>query len=71
MKIMLFQNPVFCNYGKTLFAKRKDFIYFPFPSHDLVEKIKSFHKPESHSKVNKPVPKLINLFQNENNVVPE
>ena len=68
---MLFQNPGFCNFGKTLFAKRKDFIYFSLLTYDLVEKIKLFHKPESHSKVNKPVPKLINLFQNENNVVPE
>jgi hypothetical protein len=54
---MLFQNPGFCNFGRSLFAKRKDFIYFPLPSHDLVEKIKLFHKPESRSKENKPVPK--------------
>jgi hypothetical protein len=56
MKIVLFQNPGFCNYGKTLFAKRKDFIYFSLLTYDLVEKIKLFLGSESRSKENKDVP---------------
>jgi len=32
---------------------------------------KSFQNEKSLSMENKPVPKQINLFQNENNVVPE